>query len=136
MDNPTDYLFFCVNFDRFWRWIIRPSQTGNRSVSCVKTAFSVVFFGDQKAEFCPWFWKRKNKKIVIIYKQTVSDSFVVWRAFFLSLYMYHMPSVKQKLLNYQKEPQFVFFLFSWCVYVLFIIHYHAQKQSQTNLHQG
>ena len=42
-----------------------------------------------------------------------------------------MPSVKQKLLNYQKEPQFLFFLFSWCVYVLLIIHYQTQKQSQT-----
>ena len=42
-----------------------------------------------------------------------------------------MPSVKQKLLNYQKEPQVVFFLFSWCLYVLLIIHYQTQKQSQT-----
>ena len=45
--------------------------------------------------------------------------------------MYHMPSVKQKLLNYQKEPRFLFFLFSWCVYVLLIIHNHTQKQSET-----
>ena len=51
--------------------------------------------------------------------------------------MYHMPSEKQKLLNYQEEPQFLFLLFSWCVYVLLIILYHTQKQSQTiNLHQG